>query len=768
MDAYTQQLRRSLVTQQERALLRHLLALWGGELQGLGTARIVFAAIILPTLLLLLPLSTRAQDTVLLLSPAPVLTTIAGTGQNGINADSTAALASKLASPSAVTYDSAGNLYVCDTRNHRVRRISAAGSISTIAGNGTQGFSGDNGPATAASLDSPMGLTISADETLYIADTRNHRLRRVTPDGIIQTIAGTGVAGYGGDLGPAADAQLRSPAAVALGSLGELYIADTGNHRIRRIALDGTITTIAGNGTEQASGDGGPATSAGLDAPSGVVFRPSDGTLFVADRLNSRVRIVSPGGIVSSLSAASAPVRRAAGLAIDSSGDLLIADTGNFALRAVMNRGSGLLLGSGEQGRPNPSANYASTPLGTPAGVAPDANGGVAFTDLDNHQVQHLALPQLSFASTAVGQTSPSTTVQLKNGGTQSLAVASVDVPLGFQRAPAQGCPAPPFTLTAGEQCALVLAFAPSVVGDQSGLLAVNSANLPQRVLLAGTALTSGTLLPSSTLLASGGGLSYVGTPVLLAARVLGTGTSTASGTVHLRDATVELATTTLTSDGSAAFTTTALTAGQHSLSATYDGDTHYAASTSGVVQQTVVLAPDFTVTPSATQMSVVAGATASVNFVLQPINGTLNQVVTLAFNGLPAGATAVNNAPTPLVLGSNAITVQLAITTPVAAATKSHAAFFIPLSVLLFLVRVRRGRCPPKYPGGAVSSVAACASVLLACLALSGCGGGYLSGVAATGQSALHNYPVTLTATSTSVTGSALVHTASVTLAVQ
>ncbi len=432
-----------------------------------------------------------------------------------------------------------------------------------------------------------------------------------------------------------------------------------------------------------------------------------------------------------------------------------------------MSKGSGVLLGSGEQGTPDPLLGYGNTPLGAPSAVVPDANGGLAFTDADHNQVNHLALPQIAFSATNVGQISPSKTVALANSGSEGLTIVSIDVPAGFQRVPDQGCGAPPFTLAGGQQCMLVLAFAPSTVGGQSGLLAVNSADLPRRVLLSGTALRTGTLLASNTLLASSGGLSYVGTPVQVAAHVLGTGTFTPAGLVHLSDAGTELASATLGQNGSATFTTAALTAGQHSLSATYDGDTHYAGSTSAVVQQTVALAPDFTVTPAATQMAVSAGATASMDFVLQPINGTLNQTVTLAFDGLPAGATAVNSAPNPLVLGSNAVTVRLTITTPAATAVRGHGLFFLPMSALLALVGRRRHRLPYRGSGSILLTTLVGASAMLVLVTFAGCGGGFLSGSTVNGQSAAHTYPVTLTATTTSVTGSALVHTASVTLVV-
>ncbi len=695
--------------------------------------------------------TATAQDAVLVLSPAPVLTTIAGAGQ-----------ASPLASPSAVAYDANGNLYVCDTRNHRVRRVSATGAITTVAGNGTQGFGGDNGPAVAASLDSPLGVAVATDNTLYIADTRNHRIRRVTTDGTIQTIAGTGIPGFSGDLGQAANAQFRSPSAVAIGAVGELYVADTGNHRIRRIALDGTVQTVAGSGREEASGDGGTATSAGLDAPGSLAFRTSDGALLIADRLNSRIRVLAQNGIISSLPTAAAPVRRPAGVATDSTGAIYIADTGNYRLRAVMPQGSGVLLGSGEQGAPDPALAYNATPLGTPLGIAPDTAGGVAFTDRDHNQVEHLALPQLAFAATVVGQASPPQTLLLQNSGDSTLAVQSVTLPAAFQSQPSGTCGTAPFTLAGNAQCTVALAFVPTSVGAQSGILTVALTGLPQRAVLSGTGVTTGTLLPTSTTLQTSGNLSFVGTPVVFTAAVLASGTAPATGTVHWIDAATEIGSASLDAGGTAVLTTAALAIGQHSLSARYDGDVHYSASTSAALQQTVAPAPDFTLTPAATQMSATAGSTASLDFVLQPINGTLNRTVTLAFDGLPAGATATSNAPTPLVLGSNAVTLTLSVKTAAPAALPVRLALVLPGAGLLWLL-LRRARNRAPWTRSLL------ATVLLASLALlaGGCGGGYLGSAAVAAQSVTHTYPLTITATTTGVSGTALVHTASITLVV-
>ncbi|MFE9451555.1 hypothetical protein [Streptomyces sp. NPDC006739] len=185
----------------------------------------------------------------------------------------------------------AGNLYIADSDNHRIRKVTADGQIGTAAGTGTAGFSGDNGLAAAAELNCPYGVAVDSTGNLYIADTDNHRARQVTPDGQIRTIAGTGTPGFSGDGGPAATAQLNSPYGVAVDGAGDLYITDTENHRVHRAAGDGTISTVAGTGTgtDGFSGDGGPATSAQLSYPFGLTV-DCVGALYIADYVNNRVR----------------------------------------------------------------------------------------------------------------------------------------------------------------------------------------------------------------------------------------------------------------------------------------------------------------------------------------------------------------------------------------------------------------------------------------------------------------------------------------------
>ncbi|MEJ5370332.1 MAG: hypothetical protein WHT08_18640, partial [Bryobacteraceae bacterium] len=167
--------------------------------------------------------------------------------------------------------DSAGNVYIADTSNHRIRKVTPSGTITTVAGNGNAGFSGDDSTATAAQLYFPNGVAVDSSGNLYIGDSRNYRIRKVTPSGTITTVAGNGNAGFSGDGGPATEAQLSYVRGVAVDSAGNLYIADYANHRIRKVNPGGTITTVAGDGTAGYGGDGSAATEAQLYSPAGVV-----------------------------------------------------------------------------------------------------------------------------------------------------------------------------------------------------------------------------------------------------------------------------------------------------------------------------------------------------------------------------------------------------------------------------------------------------------------------------------------------------------------
>ena len=280
-----------------------------------------------------------------------VITTVAGNGTSGSTGDGGPATSAQLKKPEDVYVAANGDLYIADTGNHEVRKVSAAtGVITTVAGSGPSGFFGDGGPATSAKLHSPAGITVAANGDIYLSDTSNDRIRKVTAaTGIITTIAGNGAAGYLGDGGAATSARLSSPEGVALAANGDLYIADTANHAIRKVsAATGIITTYAGTGTAGFLGDGGAATSARLNAPQAVAVN-SAGDLFIADTVNNRIRRVAAGsGTITTIAgtgtaggtgdggpATAARISSPRGIAVAATGAYYIGDRGNSRVRKV-------------------------------------------------------------------------------------------------------------------------------------------------------------------------------------------------------------------------------------------------------------------------------------------------------------------------------------------------------------------------------------------------------------------------------------------------
>jgi sugar lactone lactonase YvrE len=290
-----------------------------------------------------------ASNRIRLVSTAGVISTFAGTGVAGFAGDGGPATSAQLNEPVDAALDGAGNLYIADRGNHRIRRVTPQGIITTIAGTGTNAFSGDGGPATDADLNNPVGVTVDSSGNVYIADEINHRVRKVDPSGVITTVAGTGVAGSAGDNGPAAAAQLDRPIDVRVDTLGNLFVADIGAHRVRRIGPDGIITTVAGTGVAGFSGDGGAATAARLASPIEVVPDPF-GNLYIADSANSRVRRVNGAGVISTIvgtgtpgfagdggAAEDARLNSPAGVVLNAGGDLFVADRGNNRVRIIEN-----------------------------------------------------------------------------------------------------------------------------------------------------------------------------------------------------------------------------------------------------------------------------------------------------------------------------------------------------------------------------------------------------------------------------------------------
>jgi sugar lactone lactonase YvrE len=224
--------------------------------------------------------------------PNNIITTVAGDGSATHAGDGGAATNAGLDQPAGVIFDAIGNLFIADTFNQRIRKLDTNGIITTVAGKGGAGYSGDGSAATNASLYSPFGVAFDAFGNLFIADHGNNRIREVNTNGIITTVAGKSSSGYSGDGGAATNSSLNSPIGVAFDAAGNLYIADEVNNRIRKVATNGIITTVAGKSGSSYSGDGGAATNASLNQPLGVALDGS-GNLFIADLLNNRIRKVA-------------------------------------------------------------------------------------------------------------------------------------------------------------------------------------------------------------------------------------------------------------------------------------------------------------------------------------------------------------------------------------------------------------------------------------------------------------------------------------------
>lgn len=324
--------------------------------------------------------------------------TIAGSGFFGNTGDNGPATRASFEFPRGIAVDAGGNVYVADTLNNRIRKISIDGTVTTIAGGNSAGYAGDGGQAGFSLLYRPTSAAVDARGNVYFADTGNHRIRRITPQGTINTIAGNGTNGFRGDRGPATAAQLNSPQSIAVDAAGNVYIADTDNHRIRKVDTQGTITTVAGS--DPGGGDGGQSTAARLFQPSGVAV-DSTGAVYVSDTANSRVRRIAPDGTVSTVAgtgaagyagdkgvATSAQLNNPNGLALDRSGSLYIADTGNHAIRKVAGGIISTVVGTGVSGNSGDFGPAAEATLFNPNAVAFDIGGRMYVADSANNRVR--------------------------------------------------------------------------------------------------------------------------------------------------------------------------------------------------------------------------------------------------------------------------------------------------------------------------------------------------------------------------------------------
>ena len=327
-----------------------------------------------------------------------IMTTVAGNGTAGFSGDSGQAASAELNQPSGVAIDASGNIYIADTNNNRVRKVSPGGVITTVTGAGGVGFS----PA----LSQPSAVFVDGSGNLFIADPGNYQIREVSASGVITTVAGSGTFGFSGDGGPATASDLNQPQGVFVDASGNIFIADTASFRIRKVtASNGNISTVAGNGTQGYAGDGGLATSAELNNPTGV-FVDSAGNIYIADSGNNRVRKVSTSGNITTIAgtgtagyfgdnglATSAFLYNPTGVAVDTSGNVFIAVSTSSRIRMISTSGIiTTVAGNGNAGFSGDSGPATSASLSHPKAIALDPSGDLFIADTGNNRIREAAV----------------------------------------------------------------------------------------------------------------------------------------------------------------------------------------------------------------------------------------------------------------------------------------------------------------------------------------------------------------------------------------
>jgi uncharacterized protein (TIGR03437 family) len=381
------------------------------------------------------------------IAPNGTISTVVGTGAPGFSGDGGPAVAAQINTPTGIFVDAAGNLYIADVGNQRIRKVDASGKIKTIAGNGSKGYGGDGGPAINASFYNAVRVVVDPSGNVLVADQSDHRIRRITPSGTITTFAGNGVGtpstgAFSGDGGPATSASLNNPTALTVDAAGVVYFSDQFNQRIRKVALDGTITTIAGNGNAGFAGDGGPALIASLNYPGGITVDAA-GNLYINDDLNYRTRFIAANGTISTIAGSGAssfsgdggPATAAAlngnfGITLDLLGNLYIADSINNRIREVYAAVPGFTPVTSAAGFTN-AASF--TTGGSPGAIA--TLFGTHLTRNLTGYVQNASVPlPASLAGTSVtvgGKTAPLFNVVNINGTEQISFQVPVDVAPG-------------------------------------------------------------------------------------------------------------------------------------------------------------------------------------------------------------------------------------------------------------------------------------------------------------------------------------------------
>jgi Abnormal spindle-like microcephaly-assoc'd, ASPM-SPD-2-Hydin/FG-GAP-like repeat len=444
------------------------------------------------------------------------ISTAAGNSSYGYSGDGALASAASLRLPQDLVVDEVGNLYVADTDNNVIRKIAGdTGIITTIAGNGSFGYSGDGGPAISAMLAAPTSVALDAAGNLYVSDFGNNVVRKIDAmTSVITTVAGGGweLGNDGlGDGGPATSARLYGPMAVALDTVGNLYIADAFSNLVRQVSAgSGIITVFAGGGSDFGTdglGDGGPATSARLSVPMDIAL-DSNGNLYIADTGNDLVREVKNGNITVIAGngsaaylgdnglATSASLNAPSGVVLDAAGNLYIADTNNLVIREV-DGATGLIrtvAGTGVSGYTGDNGVSTAARLNYPSGLALDTARNLYIADTGSNTVRRVAMAPttLSFPETNVGLTSPTQAITVLNIGNRPINFRSVTLSADFKQQPSGGVDCSGATVLApGASCTVAIASAPITSGTTTGSLLLVSDSLDatssETIALSGT-----------------------------------------------------------------------------------------------------------------------------------------------------------------------------------------------------------------------------------------------------------------------------------------
>ncbi len=421
-----------------------------------------------------------------------IISTVVGNGTKTFSGDGGPATSASLNFPRGVFVDGSGNIYIADTSNQRIRKVDAsADTITTVAGNGTAGFSGDDGPATSASLNNPFSVFVDGSGNIYIGDASNHRIRKVDTSGSISTVAGNGIAGFSGDAGPATSASLNIPHGVFVDGLDNIYIVDLSNNRIRKVDTSGSISTVAGNGIAGFSGDAGPATSASLNIPHGVFVDGLD-NIYIVDLSNNRIRKVDTSGSISTVAgngiagfsgdagpATSASLNIPHGVFVDGLDNIYIVDLSNNRIRKVDTSGNiNTVAGGGIARFSGDGGPATSASLNGPFGVFVDGLGNIYIGDNSNNRIRKVEGPapniavnpsSVNFGSVPVGGSKPDT-VTVNNTGGDTLTVSSFFTNPSFVASPI----GPGFVLP-GQSSKIEVRFQPGSVGVFNDSLTINS-----------------------------------------------------------------------------------------------------------------------------------------------------------------------------------------------------------------------------------------------------------------------------------------------------